>query len=125
GHALESDRLADLAAAERAMLAVLSMPGLPSIPASFIHVSTAMMRARMGELELVRQRLGLVLLDDPWVVSVVQVAGMMAEPVALAGDADMAAKLYQRLERWAGVLVSYGRSGMSCGGPTDLALGIL
>jgi tetratricopeptide (TPR) repeat protein len=66
-----------------------------------------------------------VALDDPWVTSVVQVYAMLAEPVAAIADAAMAGKLYQGLVSWSAPVISYGRSGMSCGGPTDLALGLL
>jgi hypothetical protein len=125
GHALESDRVADLSAAEGGMLKVMATLAIPSVPAAYLHFSVAMIRARLGDTEMVRQRLALVALEDPFIVAAGLVNAMLAEPIASTGDRAMAAAVYERITPWAGLVISFGRSGMSCGGPVDLALGIL
>ena len=125
GLALESERPDQLAAAEEQLLRALDIVTFPTIPPEYVHMATVMLRARQGDLATARARLALlsenalILRDQP------DSAGPLAEAVALTGDVRMARILYPWLLPIAGEIISHGRSGISCGGPADLALGML
>jgi tetratricopeptide (TPR) repeat protein len=125
GHALESERPSELLAAEEQLLARRTMPGLPAVPASYIHMATATVRARLGDNEAARQQMAQVDIDDDRMFGESEINALLAEPVAHLEDAAAAGKLYQRLRPLSGQVVSYGRAGMSCAGPVDMWLGVL
>ena len=125
GHALESERADELAAGEEQISRIHEIPNVPELPTAFIHIAVACVRARQQDLRTARYRLDQVDLDDHSLFNDAELYAMLAEPVVCLEDKARARAIYPRLLPMAGLVASSGRSGMSCFGPVDSALGML
>jgi tetratricopeptide (TPR) repeat protein len=97
-------------------------------PIVLTQLARIALRARAGDAASVRHELASLPFEYPLLVADGATNAMLAEAMALLGEArppGMAAEIYRRLVPFAGTIACHGRAGICCGGPYDLALGIL
>jgi hypothetical protein len=125
GRALITERAADAAAAKAALEGLREERRFGEYLDDYLPLALAALRTRERKVDAAREHLDAVNFASKVMAHDAITLVMAAEAAVLVGDRRVAEVTHDRLTRYAGRFVSFGRTGMVCFGVVDTWLGML